>query len=105
MIRRPPRSTLFPYTTLFRSKYVPSVTKWGVKIDGKCKINYEIKDIENPANNINANNGTIEFFLIPNWSTTDETEQTIFTLKDEMGHNFITMKKKSDRKSTRLNSS
>src|SRR2546430_3637960 len=22
MIRRPPRSTLFPYTTLFRSKYV-----------------------------------------------------------------------------------
>src|SRR2546422_11264538 len=24
MIRRPPRSTLFPYTTLFRSKLVPS---------------------------------------------------------------------------------
>src|SRR5258705_5516927 len=23
MIRRPPRSTLFPYTTLFRSKYLP----------------------------------------------------------------------------------
>src|SRR3712207_6898604 len=23
MIRRPPRSTLFPYTTLFRSQYVP----------------------------------------------------------------------------------
>src|SRR2546430_8149777 len=25
MIRRPPRSTLFPYTTLFRSKYVQAV--------------------------------------------------------------------------------
>src|SRR3989442_9721676 len=25
MIRRPPRSTLFPYTTLFRSKCVPGV--------------------------------------------------------------------------------
>src|SRR2546430_10809740 len=25
MIRRPPRSTLFPYTTLFRSCYPPSV--------------------------------------------------------------------------------
>src|SRR3712207_8961291 len=24
MIRRPPRSTLFPYTTLFRSRYVPT---------------------------------------------------------------------------------
>src|SRR2546423_4460587 len=27
MIRRPPRSTLFPYTTLFRSKGDPSMTK------------------------------------------------------------------------------
>src|SRR3712207_7062048 len=27
MIRRPPRSTLFPYTTLFRSVYVPEVRK------------------------------------------------------------------------------
>src|SRR5437763_8681568 len=26
MIRRPPRSTLFPYTTLFRSKYCSSLT-------------------------------------------------------------------------------
>src|SRR5229473_4333188 len=25
MIRRPPRSTLFPYTTLFRSRYQPSL--------------------------------------------------------------------------------
>src|SRR2546421_3079338 len=33
MIRRPPRSTLFPYTTLFRSHYYPNVleamrTRW-----------------------------------------------------------------------------
>src|SRR5256885_10830032 len=27
MIRRPPRSTLFPYTTLFRSKSKPLMTK------------------------------------------------------------------------------
>src|SRR2546428_10450010 len=26
MIRRPPRSTLFPYTTLFRSLHLPAVT-------------------------------------------------------------------------------
>src|SRR5258708_17856299 len=25
MIRRPPRSTLFPYTTLFRSRHAPAV--------------------------------------------------------------------------------
>src|SRR2546428_13263874 len=30
MIRRPPRSTLFPYTTLFRSRFtnMPSLTTW-----------------------------------------------------------------------------
>src|SRR3712207_8731031 len=27
MIRRPPRSTLFPYTTLFRSQYPPAVER------------------------------------------------------------------------------
>src|SRR2546430_13656514 len=27
MIRRPPRSTLFPYTTLFRSRYI-TLTHW-----------------------------------------------------------------------------
>src|SRR6202048_4017293 len=28
MIRRPPRSTLFPYTTLFRSRWMASHTLW-----------------------------------------------------------------------------
>src|SRR2546422_8130347 len=30
MIRRPPRSTLFPYTTLFRSRHQPSPWKLGI---------------------------------------------------------------------------
>src|SRR5256885_6430783 len=29
MIRRPPRSTLFPYTTLFRSPGAPALRAWG----------------------------------------------------------------------------
>src|SRR2546430_7391431 len=28
MIRRPPRSTLFPYTTLFRSVYPKAIWRW-----------------------------------------------------------------------------
>src|SRR5438309_2930974 len=28
MIRRPPRSTLFPYTTLFRSRFCQKLTRW-----------------------------------------------------------------------------
>src|SRR5256886_9125174 len=45
MIRRPPRSTLFPYTTLFRSSqkvFVEKVDKqtWRVKGTGTIKISY-----------------------------------------------------------------
>src|SRR2546430_11765069 len=31
MIRRPPRSTLFPYTTLFRSRPAPPSRTWGTR--------------------------------------------------------------------------
>src|SRR2546426_7301061 len=31
MIRRPPRSTLFPYTTLFRSHDPPRATRWAAR--------------------------------------------------------------------------
>src|SRR6266545_4875800 len=38
MIRRPPRSTLFPYTTLFRSRCSKQCTNW-IKISlGKRKL-------------------------------------------------------------------
>src|SRR2546430_7520909 len=33
MIRRPPRSTLFPYTTLFRSNYDGLITYYGSMFD------------------------------------------------------------------------
>src|ERR1039457_7339179 len=33
MIRRPPRSTLFPYTTLFRSHAVAVATHRGIELD------------------------------------------------------------------------
>src|SRR3712207_7449561 len=50
MIRRPPRSTLFPYTTLFRSSVVvglsiPSIVGWiKSKMDAR-KLNYYHKKI------------------------------------------------------------
>src|ERR1039458_10393656 len=33
MIRRPPRSTLFPYTTLFRSSSLRLLSSWGFRSD------------------------------------------------------------------------
>src|SRR2546429_4103262 len=42
MIRRPPRSTLFPYTTLFRSRYVDKVHKLiGLQRDGSFELNMD----------------------------------------------------------------
>src|SRR3712207_7873785 len=37
MIRRPPRSTLFPYTTLFRSKGTDWMTDVLVPVDGSAR--------------------------------------------------------------------
>src|SRR3712207_9007833 len=37
MIRRPPRSTLFPYTTLFRSKYPVGGAPRGPECDGGAR--------------------------------------------------------------------
>src|SRR2546430_12777420 len=40
MIRRPPRSTLFPYTTLFRSLRTPKRRSWGAV--GPSRMNVKI---------------------------------------------------------------
>src|SRR2546430_8067083 len=40
MIRRPPRSTLFPYTTLFRSQFGLSLLPFGGAADGPPNINH-----------------------------------------------------------------
>src|SRR3712207_8471603 len=38
MIRRPPRSTLFPYTTLFRSDRVRHAARGGVALRGRRHV-------------------------------------------------------------------
>src|SRR5687767_15280521 len=39
MLRRPPRSTLFPYTTLFRSHVVARCPMWTGGEDAQCQRN------------------------------------------------------------------
>src|SRR5256886_16243374 len=41
MIRRPPRSTLFPYTTLFRSTFAASVPLWTGFDGGDADVQFE----------------------------------------------------------------
>src|SRR5687768_17653831 len=45
MLRRPPRSTLFPYTTLFRSRAPPT----SVTTTGRAAAMYSRIEFENPS--------------------------------------------------------
>src|SRR5258708_19362607 len=81
MIRRPPRSTLFPYTTLFRSIRGEKIALMGRNGSGKTTL-------------VNA--------LLANSPTVSESE-----LRKTSGYDgpFVDGGKVIDRKSTRLNSS
>src|SRR3712207_8530868 len=50
MIRRPPRSTLFPYTTLFRSSQVNSIHKDSKKEDNNIGFGETLKKQLNEVN-------------------------------------------------------
>src|SRR5258707_9753618 len=65
MIRRPPRSTLFPYTTLFRSKskpiliarpevLVPRIEKYGLRIRPG-------KDLDRKSTRLNSSHANISY--------------------------------------------
>src|SRR3712207_8411754 len=59
MIRRPPRSTLFPYTTLFRSRLQGNYTQALERYRKSLKLNTELGDKEGIAYALN-NIGNIQ---------------------------------------------
>src|SRR2546430_10374088 len=82
MIRRPPRSTLFPYTTLFRSEVADSLAV-GQNWAGDQRIILFVK-------------------LSPNQKLTEELKEKISrVIRAEASPKHVP----ADRKSTRLNSS
>src|SRR3712207_8713664 len=86
MIRRPPRSTLFPYTTLFRSD---EIAPDSVAVVAWC-----------------ANLGTLTFHPWPVDKTDVESPNQIrIDLDPQPGTDFSDAVWVADRKSTRLNSS
>src|SRR3712207_7619078 len=52
MIRRPPRSTLFPYTTLFRSRVEPGGDAWSA--DAECRA---VRPTPPPCSHFDVHNG------------------------------------------------
>src|SRR2546421_9401757 len=85
MIRRPPRSTLFPYTTLFRSR----LKLWLPKIDFAC---FGLQETHIKIGNEDIGNCRIDRF------------ELVSDVDGFIG-NVIESQKQGDRKSTRLNSS
>src|SRR2546430_7764289 len=68
MIRRPPRSTLFPYTTLFRSRYYDAnkevlIAKMAIYARGKPEASRKAKKaykVRNPARTLRSEEHTSE---------------------------------------------
>src|SRR2546429_5128907 len=94
MIRRPPRSTLFPYTTLFRSNFLDFKDQNRVfeKMAAFDGTEFTITSLENPQR-IHAGRVTADFF-------------TLLRARPMLGRTFLPGENEpGDRKSTRLNSS
>src|SRR3712207_9003371 len=83
MIRRPPRSTLFPYTTLFRSLIVPLVP-----VVAAPRLAGDVLDAEALARRQH-----------------DVPLRPALALGDRRPENRVELVPRKDRKSTRLNSS
>src|SRR3712207_6853763 len=82
MIRRPPRSTLFPYTTLFRSQHAPPALKRFVQTLGR--------DVRGARHFVGVLRHVKDVALL---------EVAV------LGHAVVGAEERADRKSTRLNSS
>src|SRR5258708_24571199 len=72
MIRRPPRSTLFPYTTLFRSEFIAAVIAYyvhPVNIQTACLIMEGAEFTENIINGVERPVKAAELFALTGRST------------------------------------
>src|SRR5256886_5650490 len=63
MIRRPPRSTLFPYTTLFRSVVIPieRVTGFPEMMDGRVKTLHPKVHGDRKSTRLNSSHSQISY--------------------------------------------
>src|SRR5438128_7944205 len=59
MIRRPPRSTLFPYTTLFRSSLAEFHKR--APASGRLHIDISIAIVDRKSTRLNSSHGSISY--------------------------------------------
>src|SRR2546430_11428324 len=68
MIRRPPRSTLFPYTTLFRSdngggwtEWIPTTTATSAPYSGQDGHTYQFRSLDRKSTRLNSSHSQISY--------------------------------------------
>src|SRR2546425_8309063 len=77
MIRRPPRSTLFPYTTLFRSSVAGAIGPLGVRIEpfGPTSREEAFAHFQRQARGLVA--GGVDGFILETFSDVDEIHEAL----------------------------
>src|ERR1044072_4917639 len=80
MIRRPPRSTLFPYTTLFRSVPPPSVLQVNGAIDITVEFTSMSKTFSIDRKSTRLNSSHTDISRMPSFFFNDTATTEIYTL-------------------------
>src|SRR2546429_6812023 len=85
MIRRPPRSTLFPYTTLFRSLPMPSIVKRNLDAVFRAREQQPLSlgiFLDRKSTRLNSSHGYISYavFCLKKKNSTQTAEVLSFTV-------------------------
>src|SRR5258707_10421361 len=97
MIRRPPRSTLFPYTTLFRSRtfplHSPKIDKLEVMQIGdvhRAKHYLELVDLDRKSTRLNSSHANISYavFCLKKKIRRRQAAYCMVTARAESSHVF-----------------
>src|SRR2546421_9283669 len=87
MIRRPPRSTLFPYTTLFRSRLRRA------RLDPVAAVGGEARDLEDVEHVVHVELGKV---------VRDRKSTRLNSSHDQISYAVFCLKKKKKKKKARL---
>src|SRR3712207_7881689 len=89
MIRRPPRSTLFPYTTLFRSLEGETM-----RIRVGCKMTYELGQVTPMMAILNVHSSRVSDLERPDYLTTDRKSTRLNSSHANISYAVFCLKKK-----------
>src|SRR3712207_2487942 len=81
MIRRPPRSTLFPYTTLFRSDVVADLEAQGVAVEGQGGVRVVVREEARVNGDVHAHRVSICWVGPSSRSASESPWPDLITLK------------------------